>query len=365
MLLFTESFGMYRSTVGSIGTGTVGAVSLARKWDGASTTVGGTDRNQIVAGRHLTGGINFGLAIFDSAGLKGKRLPAGIDTLIIGFAYKGTHTGSALFYIRDTSGGNDLGTMNILADGSLRWNGVTIVAPAGSMILNGEWHYYEFKIDRDSLANNNATITVRRDGQQLQAPTAVTLLAITDWGQFVLFPNGSVINVAGANHFQDLYLCDATGAVNNDFLGDVRIECLIPSADAVNNGWTTGGTGSGVSGRINEIPADDDNGYVWADDTGDNFVTAHADMATLNGTVLAVVSNIIANKQTSGARSLKARHRDGDTTIETNSSGTLAYDADTPGAWMHKQVVMPATPAGDPWTISKVNSSDYGVAISA
>jgi hypothetical protein len=63
--------------------------------------------------------------------------------------------------------------------------------------------------------------------------------------------------------YDDFYICDGTGTVNNSFLGDVRVMIALPNGNGRINSWIrTGGTSSGNYTAVNDNPPDGDTSYV-------------------------------------------------------------------------------------------------------
>jgi hypothetical protein len=75
-------------------------------------------------------------------------------------------------------------------------------------------------------------VQARLDGTQVPGFTGYTRNTGTAEIATVRFSNHFV--ASGTRHLlrlDDVYLCDASGSRNNDFLGDVRVATLRPNAD--------------------------------------------------------------------------------------------------------------------------------------
>jgi hypothetical protein len=63
----------------------------------------------------------------------------------------------------------------------------------------------------------------------------------------------------------DLYVCDGSGSVNNDFLGECRVLTLLPSdGNGSNNDFDTsaGGSPADHGAMVNDTTPNDDTDYV-------------------------------------------------------------------------------------------------------
>ncbi len=163
--------------------------------------------------------------------------------------------------------------------------------------------------------------------------------------------------------YDDLYLCDATGLVNNDFLGDIQVETVLPIGDGTRNDMTP------LSGLTNwemvddgDTP-DDDATYVSGSVVGDDELYDFADLGASGFAIDAVHAVAVTNvfrKAEAGARTVKTLARSNVTEVE---------GADTPGVpvtYLHEQSVYETDPdGGGVWDEAAVNAAEFGVTIEA
>ena len=89
-------------------------------------------------------------------------------------------------------------------------------------------------------------------------------------------------------------MCDTGGSANNDFLGDVRVETLFPTADGANTAWTPSAAGSHFN-KVNEATGtfpDGDTTYVADATPGDRDTYVMSDLAAAAGNVYGVRAKI-------------------------------------------------------------------------
>jgi hypothetical protein len=120
--------------------------------------------------------------------------------------------------------------------------------------------------------------------------------------------------------FDDVYICDATGSIHNDFLGDVKIVTLLPNGNGRVNQWTrTGGTSSGNYTAVNEVPPNGDTSYVSSSTAGQIDAYTVSSLGTVSAVVAAqIVAS--ARKDDAGTRVLALGFGDG--TTESYNAGT-------------------------------------------
>ena len=106
---------------------------------------------------------------------------------------------------------------------------------------------------------------------------------------------------AGSTDVDDLYVCDATGAANNDFLGDCQVLTRLPSGNGSSTQWL-GSDGNSVDNYalVNETSPSSAE-YVGSSTSGQRDLLAVTDLpATPTYTVLAYKETVYAAKSDAG-----------------------------------------------------------------
>lgn len=158
----------------------------------------------------------------------------------------------------------------------------------------------------------------------------------------------------GASYdFDDVYIFDATGAVNNDVAGDCRVEQLLPSGAGATTAWTPSAGANYAA--VDEVPPNGDTDYVSSATAGQTDTYAFGDLSVASsGTVKAVQATVQARKDDAGSRSLAVVARPG----STDRVGATQAVADTYAAYPQLWDTNPDTAAA--WTVAAVNSSQFG-----
>lgn len=239
-LLFTEGFDWTDSAL----TGADLDTTYSRKERGflpINFTTGVTDAS-IITGRGGRGGA------WDSGNTANHRLVAppirdvtSSGEFIIGFAIKtpSTLANNSPFLWIDSGTGVQL-TIRVNSNGSLsayRGNIFVLGTSSTSLFTTDSWYYWEFKITID---DSTGSVEWRSNSETLWELTTVDTkhIANENWGGFRLNQIGN------STIYDDLYLCDSIGTINNDFLGDVIVETLFPASDGILTNWTPSAGGS-------------------------------------------------------------------------------------------------------------------------
>lgn len=146
-----------------------------------------------------------------------------------------------------------------------------------------------------------------------------------------------------------------TGRPDNDFLGDVKVEPLLPSADGAASAWTPS-TGTAHAALVDEVPPNSTD-YVAATTNALQDLWALADLNAADTAVLAIRGSYYAQKTDAGAASLKPAIRE--------SSGTVTVESTAiPLSTSYAVVTSPirkTKPGGGAWSVADVNGLQLGV----
>lgn len=215
----------------------------------------------------------------------------------------------------------------------------------------GVGFYTELKVVFATTAVGSVVVKV--NGTTVLTLTSVITAATSAW------TNQATIRGLrnGGADFDDFYLCDATGsAPTNDFLGDVRVQALLPNG----NGNSSVLVGSDANSIDNYLLVDeaapDTADYVESATIGDKDTYAFGNLTPTAGPVFGVQVLPYAAKTDAGARSIVSVARLAATEVDSAAktlSTTYTYLSD----------IREAKPGGGVWTIADVNAAEFGVKI--
>jgi hypothetical protein len=402
MLLFCDSFDTY--------------ATLTQKYDSVTTSVGSVTIN---SGAARTGAN--GLLCFANIYAYVTKNFSSRATYIAGFAINCNSIASGpvnVFVLLDT--GTVQFVLKIDSAGNIKaYRGGTLLGTASSTIspLNA-YHHLEVKV---TIHGSSGVVSVQLDG--------VNVLNLT--GQ-----NTQVTGNASANqvqlgadngntgsdtiYFDDFYICDNSGSLNNTFLGDVSMLARTPSANGTQNDYTatfasfinghtyvvgetfkdsnnsvqrctvagtaagsaptwatTGGltttsggatfvvVGSGSNPgaanwmAVSETVPDDNSSYVT------DATVGHIDRYTYpsigGSSVKAAVLNLRGEKDDASTRSIRAVTKSGGTTADNGSDFGLTLNT-----YANFQGIFETDPnSGIAWTVAGVNAAEFGVKTTA
>ena len=263
---------------------------LARNW--TDTTANFT----LVTGRFG------GLAVSMVGQFLQHSFGADISTLIVGFSYKrtATGTGSPIYIFKD-------GTTNQCGfyqkpDGRIEFRRGTLTALGVTTFVLpvNVWVHFESKVTID---NTVGSFELRINGVVVLLVTGVDTSSTAN-----NFANSIVVGpTTGVGDFQiydDFYILDTTGiGPLNDFLGEVRVKTQFPSAAGVTTDFGVVGAASNFD-AVNDVASGDDTKYVTAGNVGNRDTYEISDVAA-SDTIKTVQICHLARKTDAGVATLK------------------------------------------------------------
>ncbi|MDO8562376.1 MAG: hypothetical protein Q7S25_00875, partial [Candidatus Limnocylindria bacterium] len=237
-------------------------------------------------------------------------------------------------------------------------SGTLLATSAGTYPAN-VYNFIEFKVTINSVTGSYEVRVNGAVDANLSASGVNTRGVGTNNSTNMLRVGG----VAGANtlgaYIDDLYICDLSGAANNDYLGDVRVQALLPNAAGAHSQWTPSGGAVANYTMVDEATPNDDTDYNSDATVGDIDTYAFSDLTPTTGTVKAVQTVIDARKDDAGTRTIAPVVREGGVDYvgpNHNVGTTYAFQMDI-------YETDPATAAA--WTVAAVNGDEFGVKVIA
>jgi hypothetical protein len=181
-----------------------------------------------------------------------------------------------------------------------------VATSAAAVIREGVWQYLELKV----LIDNSGTITVKISGSQVINATGVDTKpgAGEDVDRVQIY---SASDAAGFGIIiDDIIFFDDAGSINNDFLGDVTIDTLLPNSDdATDAAWASfpaQGTGDDHLNIDDPIPGSDDGDstYNFSKTVSADSLYGFDDLAETPQYIYGVQLALSAKKSDAGSRSV-------------------------------------------------------------
>jgi hypothetical protein len=293
-------------------------------------------------------------------------LPSTAAVCIWGIAYNFSGSGSLssannFWAFRDTAGTAQIAvfvnTSGFIEIRRTNRAGTLLATSTGhTAIGQSAFHYYEIKV---GLSTVSATVTVRLDGVQVATFTGVTSSLTSDVKTVAV----NVGTGTSAVQFDDLYVCDAVDATatqgqpNDDFLGDLKVQTLFPSADGDTTQFTPS-TGTNHAALVDENP-------LTTTDYNQDAIVGERDMYQLDdlpsgtSTVFGLRLGLYALKSDIGTRLVKPLLKESGGTITTDTAQGLSTVA--AGVFGSIRAAKPST--GGAWTAADVNALQAGAEV--
>ncbi|QQR68377.1 MAG: hypothetical protein IPI58_05845 [Alphaproteobacteria bacterium] len=231
------------------------------------------------------------------------------------------------------------------------YRGATPVAAAASPVPTGSWNYLEFRL---SVADAGGVFEARLNEQVIASFTGDT----KQTGQAGV----SRIQLQGRSGkiaFDDLYICDGTGAANNAYLGDCRVDALLPTGPGTYAEWTPQGVAANWD-NVNDAAPDSDATYNHAAAIGARDSYALADLPAVAGPVFGLQLSLCARKDDAGSRMMRGLLRSGG--ADDEGAAILAPGTDYR---FHRQIWETNPATGTAWTQGQINALEAGCKITA
>lgn len=289
-----------------------------------------------------------------SSGYLGKTLASGVDTIIVGVAYKpsGNNASRPILTLREGATTHielESSTSNVLQF----TRAGTIIGPSAPGPNEGTWGWIEVKV---TIHDTAGTIECRLNGTVIISATS---LDTRNGGTGIInevIVGGTTASDTAAGYYDDLVILDTTGAApHNDFLGDVGIYTLSPTAAGSVTQWTPS-AGSNYA-CVDELPSNTTD-YVEDSTAGHQDLYEMGSIGSVTGTVHAVKVTAVAQKSDSGSTQLKLLAKSGATTSASAAKALAAASyTQVDNIW----IADPAT--GVAWTISAVDALQAGIEV--
>jgi len=216
-----------------------------------------------------------------------------------------------------------------------------------------EWVHVEGKV----VIGISGSVELRINGNVVGTATGVDTQGLSDSlvDQIRIGRQGST-SASGTIMIDNFVLWDTAGVTNNDFLGDVEVYTLLPTADDDTMDWTPSEGSDGYAMIDDEVPDGDDT-YISSDTPDAQAVFELDNLPDENMRVLAVQPFVVARKDDSGNRAVKVGIVSGEDTTEAS-----AFSLGT--SYAMTSTLYEANPAtGLPWEKAEVNALKLSVKV--
>ena len=292
-----------------------------------------------------------------------KIIPAS-TTAITGFAIKSLNSINSgtenLIEFRDFENGVHIGIRVYNPNNSpggaylraYRGDGTTLLGTTTDRVFKfNRWQYIEAKA---TISDTVGEVHIRVGGE-----TVLSLTGIDTKEQSNAYIDEVRYTACHGNSddifLDDLYICNDSGTVNNDFLGDIKVTAHFPDSDGAHTDFTPS-TGTSHYATVDEslISESDYNDGDTLNDIDSYGITAASDLGTIHG--IQVVS--CAQNPDVGTRKIK-------TVVRSNSVDYVGSNEETLSntSSILKEVFETDPDDSAAWTKTKLDAAEFGIKI--
>jgi len=239
---------------------------------------------------------------------------------------------------------NNDGTLSVKRNGNL---GTTLATSSNSIFI-ANWFYIELK----ATVNNSGTYEVRVNGVIWISGSGDTQQSANAYANRVSFGGAGSLGTGG--YTDDIYVCDTTGSVNNNFLGDIRVEAVFPAANGTTIQWTVSGVALNYQ-AIDEVTPNDETDFNFTTTSGFIDLFDFTNLTSISGIVYGLQTDIYVRKDDAGSRYLRRVIRRGGTNYEgsvvTSVLDNYSYSVEIAETDPSTLVL---------WTITNINGAEFG-----
>lgn len=228
-----------------------------------------------------------------------------------------------------------------------------------NVIFGDTWNYLEVYA---KAGLTDGELTVKVNGCAVITETGLKTMDASAGAYYnragALQNHTSIGGTNGANYLMldDIYVCDDQGSGFNNFLGDVVIDDMLPTADVGSplNGMTVIGSAGGHFASVDEFPPDDDTTYLTTNDSDIIERFECDDLPTDVIDVLAVQVSAHTRREGTAYKSFRTQVTVGANTLE----GADRFAAST---YTEQGTIFTQVPGGSGWTVADVNAMQIGI----
>jgi len=291
-----------------------------------------------------------------------KSLGVNAATLIVGMAIKRSNSSFA----NTTADGfltlYDGSTKQIYlrhgGNGSIavtRGDGTQLAVSADNVFSPSDYAFVEFKA---TINNSTGSYEVRVNDVTILSGSGVDTQNSANAYANAVGICATIENSGGAmTAIDDFYVCDSSGSVNNDFLGDVVIESVFPNADGTNSSFTLS-TGTSHYAVIDEAAQNGDTDYAYSATLNARETVNLGNISVVGGVVKGVVVHACARKDGSDTRGVKP-------VVKSGATYSLGAELNLSSGYNLASHVYELDPnTSTAWTETTVNAIEAGVDVS-
>lgn len=227
-------------------------------------------------------------------------------------------------------------------------NGAVLLAGPVTVSMN-TWYYYEMKV---TISPTSGYAELRINTDTVLTYSGNTQVTANAYANTIGFNLQSGFGGPPSMYLDDVYIADGSGTINNDFMGQARIESVYPNTDGTKQDWAFS-SGTSTAALVSDTVADGDTSYI-ADGTAGHTATVTI-APTIVGRIAAISLTQYARKDDTALRETASVVVVGPTTY-TYATHTLSSTYDYYSVVIESD---PATSSG--FLMSNLITYEFGV----
>jgi len=227
------------------------------------------------------------------------------------------------------------------------YNG-TLLGTSTNIFPTGTWQYVEIKI---KFHNSTGYIVCKINVvEEVNATGLDSSQSGNEYFNRIRLGNPS----GGSAYYDDLYILDLTGSINNDFLGDCKVETVYPDGAGNSTEWTPVGEASNYL-CVDEINPDDDSTYVTSSGISALDLYTYDNITAGVAEVYGIQINPLARKDDAGEVSLEHY-------VRVNSTDYVVGSGTMGDSYIYYPVLVEESPnTSTQWTVNEINALEVGI----
>lgn len=203
----------------------------------------------------------------------------------------------------------------------------TTVLATSQAFFGGQWYHVELRVKMNTVGNTNGTYELRVNQATEFSGSSVTTAASGSSNQIDTVALALQSDGSGNVLYDDLFLSNSLGSVNNTYLGDQVVEEAAPTADGPVLNFSVFPASPTAHWDKVDDPAtaapDDDATYVYSTTAGQKDFYGFGPLSFLQGNLTAVQVSAGMRLTSSGSRGFHFRFRNSGGTEGAGTSQTL------------------------------------------
>jgi hypothetical protein len=309
-----------------------------------------------------TGRFGNGLLSTGSTGTATLGIVPTAGPIIVGFAVQRPSVACDLVSVSNLDQAARHVKLSAGADGTitvyrgLTGTGTILGSTVANVVPSGAWSYVEVRV---TIHDTTGSVVVRANGVQVLNLTNIdTKDGSSTVASSIELGYHNTISGTG-QRFDDVYLVDTTGTVNNTFLGEMTVEHLRPNGDDTAQ-WVGSDLDSVNNYQlVDEAGAFDPADYVAASTVGQrDLYTVAPSARPISSPVLGVIATAVASKTDAGTRTVRLEVKEG-------AGGAVRQSAELglPTTFGELRAVFERKGDGSQFTVADVNALRVGMEV--